>query len=557
MKTIFKFLIVVNIVLLARTFDFTCKHDEYQKKVEIKKLNLGENHSRFLQSAQWESIRIYVDYTKLDSQSTVVSASLRSNLKELTNNTVDVLQKLVRVKRLTSPLIITECYKDIGSSIGEDVKVGGKEADLILFPYFDLEAGEYLEAIAATCKVDSYTNRPLAGFIAFGQNLDFTKRNALYNRTLLMLHELFHVLGFNYELFPYFLDSDGNTIGKDNIILTKTVNGKQVELFMGPKVVETARKHFGCNTMEGLELEDQGGDLTKGSHWESRIMYSDFMKARTNTEDVISEMSLALLEDSGWYKVNYYTGGFFRYGKNQGCDFINSKCVRDGKSISKNDFPLIENTYVCFAGRTAKGIPSIQEYNSVISESFQYFENTYLGGDDIADYCPVATAADLEGWYDAGSCLNGISQYENGLGETVGYSSACFYSSLTSNKDTNLVNFQGKTRAICHEYLCDYETKTYSVSILDKSFSCDKDGGPISVDGFSGKFWCADFNLVCTKSVECNDVIDCINKQSLNAGLDYDYTPEDSVDFSEDNNGSSILIYYTYLTLIAIMMLFE
>ena len=33
----------------------------------------------------------------------------------------------------------------------------------------------------------------------------------------------------------------------------------------------------------------------------------------------ISEITLALLEDSGWYKANYYTGGLMRFGKNKGC----------------------------------------------------------------------------------------------------------------------------------------------------------------------------------------------------------------------------------------------
>ena len=39
-------------------------------------------------------------------------------------------------------------------------------------------------------------------------------------------------------------------------------------------------------------------------------------------EEVISEFTLALLEDLGFYKANYYTGGLMRYGKNKGCDFV-------------------------------------------------------------------------------------------------------------------------------------------------------------------------------------------------------------------------------------------
>ena len=36
----------------------------------------------------------------------------------------------------------------------------------------------------------------------------------------------------------------------------------------------------------------------------------------------ISDITLAVLEDTGYYKVNYYTGGLFRFGKNQGCAFF-------------------------------------------------------------------------------------------------------------------------------------------------------------------------------------------------------------------------------------------
>ena len=41
----------------------------------------------------------------------------------------------------------------------------------------------------------------------------------------------------------------------------------------------------------------------------------------------ISEFTLSFLEDSGWYKANYYTGGLFRFGKNQGWQFIENDCL--------------------------------------------------------------------------------------------------------------------------------------------------------------------------------------------------------------------------------------
>ena len=36
-------------------------------------------------------------------------------------------------------------------------------------------------------------------------------------------------------------------------------------------VQREARSHFGCDTLEGAEIEDQGGSGTADSHWEKRL----------------------------------------------------------------------------------------------------------------------------------------------------------------------------------------------------------------------------------------------------------------------------------------------
>lgn len=46
---------------------------------------------------------------------------------------------------------------------------------------------------------------------------------------------------------------------------------KTMEMIVTPRVVEEVRKHFNCSTLEGAELEDQGGEGTALTHWEKRI----------------------------------------------------------------------------------------------------------------------------------------------------------------------------------------------------------------------------------------------------------------------------------------------
>ena len=62
-------------------------------------------------------------------------------------------------------------------------------------------------------------------------------------------------------------------------------------------------------------------------HWEKTVMGNDYMTATTQPHMVISDITLALFEDSGWYMPNYtyaeeYNGNHSHWwGKNRGCDF--------------------------------------------------------------------------------------------------------------------------------------------------------------------------------------------------------------------------------------------
>ena len=53
----------------------------------------------------------------------------------------------------------------------------------------------------------------------------------------------------------------------------------------------------------------------------------DYMTSQTTKHSLITKMTLALFEDSGWYKPNYELAEDMWWGKNRGCDFIHhSKC---------------------------------------------------------------------------------------------------------------------------------------------------------------------------------------------------------------------------------------
>jgi len=51
------------------------------------------------------------------------------------------------------------------------------------------------------------------------------------------------------------------------------------------------------------------------------------MTANAILDSRISEFTLALLESSGWYQVNYNMAEPFEWGRNQGCGFLDQPCM--------------------------------------------------------------------------------------------------------------------------------------------------------------------------------------------------------------------------------------
>ena len=327
-------------------------------------------------------------------------------------------------------------------------------------------------------------------------------------------------------------------------------------------MIEVAKKYFNCLNIEGVELEEYLGKGTAGSHWEARILLGEYMNGIIYPEEqVISEFTLALLEDTGYYKANYYTGGLMRYGKGKGCDFINNRCVNSSHDINE----LFENEFYdsivsprlidasCSSGRQSRTYFGWMLYDD-IPEYYQYFSNKDYGGFAPADFCPVARefTDDNEYSYYTGHCslkgngfygnkiqyeitekkrinsthvyvskrlyYNTSKQLEHITGETYSDHSFCYQSTLIKND----INFNSNVvRAICYESFCsDY---SLTIKINDDYIVCPRSGGKIIVDGYKGYFICPDYNLICSGTIMCNDMFDCVDKKSVSKENSYFY----------------------------------
>ena len=274
--------------------------------------------------------------------------------------------------------------------------------------------------------------------------------------------------------------------------------------------------------------------------WEKRILLGDYMNEIIYPEDqAISEITLAVLEDSGNYKANYYTGGLMRYGKNKGCKFLRDKCVNsyEIETYLENefyDYLNISNGIIpsCSRGRQSRTYLTVFTKN-LITENYQYFNDTSGDSYKSADYCPISREIMNDNIYYVGRCSykanreygerieyfvdNKYKYYKNeelevNTGEKYSDHSFCYLSSLTTKSEPKFVIYSKKVRTVCYETFCS--PKSLTVKIHDNYIVCPKTGGKIQIDEYEGFFLCPDYNLMCSGIVLCNDMFDCVEKKS-------------------------------------------
>jgi hypothetical protein len=97
----------------------------------------------------------------------------------------------------------------------------------------------------------------------------------------------------------------------------------------------------------------------------------------------ISPLSLAVLEDTGWYQVNYENVNASPMGRGANCDFLFQDCLNENAVISPAGDQIFCN-YNKFAGCSpdlkTKAICSLQNlsfsYNEKVPDEFNYFHNS-------------------------------------------------------------------------------------------------------------------------------------------------------------------------------------
>ena len=448
MKKFFIWIYLINLY-----FSHKCIHSNIIKKIGkpkimeeplISKLISKNKNHRNLQE-KWRPINLFFDYSNIVDTAPQTKKFIEQIIMPLLKKR---LKELIKVKgsTLISPftklceneILIPKSYNSITN------------ADLIIFVRVINERSGFL-AYAATCSIKKSDNRPVTGMIMINErNLKFEESDVddLYAT---LLHESMHIFAMSPVLFDTFINNEGKT----NIIEKRSSNigDKYVKKLITPKLVEAAKEHFGCDKIDGVFLENEGSSASAGAHFEKVHFGNELMTSQKTGFSVLSKMTLALLEDTGWYKIDYEKSEELFWGKGKGCDFMNAMC--DTKFY---EYCVLENERNC---------------------SVEYRGKTFCAKTSFGDKC---FTNEYSQYY---MCDNKNNFRRTALFEEVGSYSRCL------KVFSNNINTSGcyKTKCILNKI---------EVTIDKKVYYCNRSNDIIKINE-KFAFYCPDLDDFCGK----------------------------------------------------------
>ena len=506
--------------LIPIIFSFKCGFNSLPRPKIQSILPINNTSNQNLRTlSSYHPLKIYVDYELIENS--LLEETLNS-IKSAFDLSLSIFEQLLSISNDGRYTFEAHQINSAHSTFTADevpyLLENSKNIDADLFLIVSINTLGNAQARAYPIIKDENTNRPILGVVELNTAIDtFTKNHIIFISNLL-LHEISHVLAFNSDLFPYF----NKLPNLQQTVSDIEINGIKRQLLRTPKVVEKAMQHFNTDLL-GVELEDQGGSDTAGSHWEARIMLGDYMIGVDYPEIVISDITLAVFEDSNWYKVNYYSGGLFKTGKNEGYNFLFGDCVNKNNEESnfKLEFCNNQRDPFCSPGLIDRGYCYLGIYpeDENIPKKYQYYSNPLKGGWDIANYCPVMQN-DYEkanNFYYYSRCnIIGKENYTE-IGEKLSNTSFCFMSSLVkSSLSEEIKSKYSNEKAICYEVIqCDNTLKHYTIKIGETEFTCENGNNIESyeIEGFEGTITCPPYNRICSGTKLCNDLYDCVEKK--------------------------------------------
>ena len=286
------------------------------------------------------------------------------------------IQTALQLQQRVSPVVVPQqaCGSDF-TIPSEHSTAGVSDADVVLY----VAAGPTEDGVlawAGACATD-LSNRVVVSRLNFGPaNIEWGVDSVNTEQVATAVHETFHALGFSVGFF----ENSGYTS-------TATLREKTVTLLTSPTVVDKYREYFGCDTLAGAELEDEGGSGSAGSHFDRRVLPTEMMTGSGG--NILSVLTLAALQDTGHYTAVFSNAESMVFAQNAGCGFHESKCnTAAGGAGTYWCFDDDSTAWRCSDDLKKVGFCDVTTYSSDLPTYFQYYSDPRKGGRLFFDGCP-------------------------------------------------------------------------------------------------------------------------------------------------------------------------
>jgi hypothetical protein len=467
-------------------------------KVNYENHPYEELHERRLQSnatsvveggSRFAPMRIKFFTTALEGLRTSDnSAKIDWYINQILPKTASFWSEALSVVPVSGNLILATSELDSGLYCGDSafslvptahVTQGVSNADLLLYVSGSNDTRfcpPLTLAVAVPCNFDQF-DRPVAGAVNVCLNNIVLQSDGTASASVakdyldVSVHEVGHVLGESSNSYRFFWDPTSGKPRTPRPFVTQTVtcldgvqrslvlpgnttlqftteNGARHTNIVTEKVRAFARNQFDCQSLVGARLESKPTrpESCIGDHWNQRLFYPETMTpVMSPTGNIFSALTLALMEDSGWYKANYTNTHMLPWGLGVGCDFANKPCLIPNSGngtttipdYSRGAFCATENKKGCSPEATTKMACTIMDFSYVVPQTlpetiYQYFPKSPMKGGPLqVDFCPVYGSAYNGKSVDELACTNTANSGAFNLySEVFGPDSRCFESNM-------------------------------------------------------------------------------------------------------------------------------
>eukprot|EP00892_Ulva_mutabilis_P005911 jgi/Ulvmu1/3692/UM017_0109.1 len=323
---------------------------------------------------------------------------------ELMPTVASLLARWLRVRHPSGPL-------NFGTSVDLDMEQippgpdgnGAYDADLVMKVTSGVpgssECRTFYARVSPPVIFEPLTRRPIFGQIVMCTAVPVVSRAQFSIALQFVLHEMIHRLGMETNLFQAW-----QSARSVQDVIETLPEGERLPPGAGgigpsyslktPNALREARLHFGCPALDSVRLIDDVFNSTVPSeHWAVRLYNGMIMRGDFTGQNVhygieaMTDVTLGMLQDTGWYDVKYGSGGFSSYGYQAGCSFVMGTfeealadpaaarylCPR-AMSGSISCFHDFSGQGICRAARQFDGSPYADDFYTV---DMEYDGNTF------------------------------------------------------------------------------------------------------------------------------------------------------------------------------------